>query len=68
MHKGAAVFLMLREVVSKANDDCSIESAGLAVRLRAIRCCCEVFSSKEGTHCSKMLADKLSTIFCKYVR
>lgn len=56
LYKFITVFLMVGDVVLKAHENGLIESFGLAVHLRLIRCCCQVFSTEEGAHCRKEFA------------
>lgn len=48
LHKCVLLFLMYHDIVSKAQEDCIIESLGMKVRMWMIRCCCEVFDIEEG--------------------
>lgn len=48
--------------------DSLIESLGWAARLWMVCCCCQVFTTKEGTHRSGAFVGKLSTIVSMDVR
>lgn len=68
LQKCMPVVLMFRDISCKAHEYGLIEYPRLVVRLGVIRCCGEMFSSKEGAHCSKGFDDELCTFVSEYIR
>lgn len=68
VNKGISIMLIFGNVVSKVHENGLVEFLGLDIRLGMIRCCCQLFNTKESPHRDKAFADELNTVVSKVFR